>query len=59
MAGSPSDAARAGRRYERVFMVRVWEQAGDSAREGARGSVHELESVSGPSSRDWATCTTS
>ena len=44
MAGSPPEDTRLGRRYERVFVVRVWEEAGASPRDGPRGSVHEIES---------------
>jgi len=44
MAGNSRDDPSPGRRYERVFVVRVWEEAGASSREGPRGSVHELES---------------
>ncbi|HZV76272.1 MAG TPA: hypothetical protein VFF63_00780 [Candidatus Babeliales bacterium] len=44
MAGSPPEDTRQGRRYERVFVVRVWEEAGASTRDGPRGSIHELAS---------------
>jgi hypothetical protein len=32
-----------GRRLERVFVVRVWREAGMVGRADVRGSVHELE----------------
>jgi hypothetical protein len=37
---SPSDE---GRRYERVFVLRVWEESGDLTCDGMRGSIHDLE----------------
>jgi hypothetical protein len=44
MAANPPDEMTPWRRYERVFVVRVWEEAGALARDGPRGSIHELES---------------
>jgi hypothetical protein len=43
MAANPPDETSPGRRYERVFVLRVWEEAGALNRDGPRGSIHELE----------------
>jgi hypothetical protein len=43
MPDPPPEELSAGRRYERVFVVRVWREEGAGSG-GPRGSVHELES---------------
>jgi len=32
------------RRLERVFVLRLWQEAGAEGRDSVRGSIHELES---------------